>query len=246
MRYTGSKFRLSKHILPVILSYRQPGQLYVEPFVGSGSLFAKVDGPKIGSELNPYVVATLNAVAAGWVPPTDVSEAEYKAIKVNKDSYPPELVGFVGHACAFAGAWFETYARGGGQNYAREGSNKLVKTAAGLQGVVPIVACDYRKLSIPPASLVYCDPPYRQTDGRYKDAFDSDAFFQWVRKLSKRCTVLVSEYSAPGDFECVWEKEVTVRSTRLAGGSRVERLFKYDAPLATDSSDAKVFDKGEV
>ena len=32
MKYSGSKLRLSRHVLPIILADREPGQYYVEPF----------------------------------------------------------------------------------------------------------------------------------------------------------------------------------------------------------------------
>jgi len=34
MKYMGSKKRHAKELLPIILKDRQPGQWYVEPFVG--------------------------------------------------------------------------------------------------------------------------------------------------------------------------------------------------------------------
>ena len=54
MHYRGGKTRLCKKISAVIESYREPGQLYVEPFVGGGSVFAEVDNPRQGGELNNY------------------------------------------------------------------------------------------------------------------------------------------------------------------------------------------------
>lgn len=36
MKYLGSKARIAKEILPIILKDRKVGQYYVEPFVGGG------------------------------------------------------------------------------------------------------------------------------------------------------------------------------------------------------------------
>lgn len=36
MVYMGSKRRIAKYILPIMLSYRKEGQTWVEPFVGGG------------------------------------------------------------------------------------------------------------------------------------------------------------------------------------------------------------------
>ena len=61
--------------------------------------------------------------------------------------------------------------------------------------------------------MVYCDPPYAGTlkyDGR---EFDHEAFWEWVR--TRDYPVYVSEYNAPDDFVCVWEKGVP---KKMAGG----------------------------
>ena len=34
MKYQGSKNKIAKHILPIILKNRTPDQYYVEPFMG--------------------------------------------------------------------------------------------------------------------------------------------------------------------------------------------------------------------
>ena len=52
--------------------------------------------------------------------------------------------------------------------------------------------------------VVYCDPPYKNTDG-YGIQFDSDAFWEWVR--TRDYPVYVSEYQAPEDFVSIWNKE---------------------------------------
>ena len=38
MKYMGSKARIAKHILPMILKNRKEGQCYVEPFVGAANI----------------------------------------------------------------------------------------------------------------------------------------------------------------------------------------------------------------
>nr|WP_319571429.1 DNA adenine methylase [uncultured Draconibacterium sp.] len=45
MKYMGSKNRIAKHILPIILKNRT-NELYVEPFVGGANLIDKVDGER--------------------------------------------------------------------------------------------------------------------------------------------------------------------------------------------------------
>ena len=183
--------------------------------------------PKWGNEINTSIGMFYSALQNGWVPPKDVSEEEYKALRHAEDS---ALRGFVGMVCSFGGKWFGGYAResSGTQNYATFGHNVAMRTAPKLQDAV-ITWMDYKDMYIPDGSLVYCDPPYAGTSGYNKSKFDHDAFWQWVRDLSRRCTVFVSEYTAPADFECVWERE---RSCGLgdgkngSGSTRIERIFR--------------------
>ena len=42
MKYMGSKARIAKHILPIILKDRKPNQWYSEPFTGGANLIDKV------------------------------------------------------------------------------------------------------------------------------------------------------------------------------------------------------------
>lgn len=83
---------------------------------------------------------------------------------------------------------------------------------------------DYQSTAIMPDSVVYCDPPYRGTEG-YKTAFDYDRFYDWLR--SAPFPVYVSEYAMPDDFVQVWQKE---KICRLKGVQRIwtiERLFLH-------------------
>ena len=103
MQYIGSKRRISKHLLPHMLNDSRPaGQWWVEPFVGGANMIDKIDGLRLGSDINPYLIAMLKAVGRGWDPPTDVSREFYNQVRDNKDKYPPELVGFLGFGCSLA------------------------------------------------------------------------------------------------------------------------------------------------
>lgn len=44
MKYMGSKRRVAKYILPIMLAERKPDQWWVEPFVGGGNMIDKVEG----------------------------------------------------------------------------------------------------------------------------------------------------------------------------------------------------------
>ena len=61
----------------------------------------------------------------------------------------------------------------------------------------------------------------------YKDKFNHNCFWSWCRgKAAEGHKVFVSEYDAPDDFECVWEKEVNNSLTKNTGGKKgIEKLF---------------------
>jgi hypothetical protein len=71
---------------------------------------------------------------------------------------------------------------------------------------------DYSAITIPKNSLIYCDPPYKDTTAYSTSrGFDYPLFYDWCRSKSKEGhTVFVSEYSMPLDFKPIWSKSVTV------------------------------------
>jgi hypothetical protein len=153
-------------------------------------------------------------------------------IKAKKESFPPELVAFVGFLCSFGGKWFGGYARGNDtkgnpRNYCLESKNNILKQAEGLRGV-DFIHSSYNQLEIPSNSIIYCDPPYAGTT-KYKDGFDHNKFWNWCREKSKEGhKVFISEYNAPDDFECIWEMEVNSSLTKDTGSKKAtEKLFKY-------------------
>lgn len=234
MKYMGSKNRIAKHILPIILKDRKEHQWYVEPFVGGANMIDKVSGNRIGGEFNKYIAHMWNALVYGWTPKT-ISKVEYDFIKLNKDKFNNHLVGWVGVACSYSGKWFGGFAgevetKCGVRDYQSEAHKNLKKQIKNLQ-YVRFIHSSYELLEIPPQSIIYCDPPYEGTT-KYKDDFNHDDFWQWCRcKTIEGHTVFVSEYNAPDDFTCVWQQEVksSLSANGKSGGSKVsvEKLFVY-------------------
>ena len=236
MKYMGSKARIAKHILPIILKDRKDGQWYVEPFVGGANVIDKVDGNRIGCDINPYLIAILqhceqqksNELA------DKISEEEYNHIKNNKDSYSLVHVAHCGFNATFGAKWFGGYARARkSTGYDRDvicGKNNLVKQMPALKGVY-FISCSYDGLDVHPESIIYCDPPYEGTT-KYKDDFDHDKFWQWCReKCEEGHRVFVSEYNAPDDFVCVWSGELSVTVQKSGTKKATERLFVHKSQV---------------
>lgn len=227
MVYMGSKNRIAKELIPIITADLEEDMWYVEPFVGGCNMIDKVQHPlKLGADSNKYLIALLQYVQAGGVLPEHIDKDVYLRVKANPDEYDKWYTGFCGFIASRNGMFFSTYAgicntKQGERNYLREKRNNLLKQD--LSGI-KLECCSYDELVIPDNSVIYCDPPYNGTT-KYKDSFDSDAFWQWCRDKAKEGhTVYVSEYNAPEDFKCIWEKQI---NSNLGGTSKTatEKLF---------------------
>ena len=232
MKYMGSKRRIAKHILPIILKDREHLQWYVEPFVGGANMIDKVNGNRIGADINKHLISALKLIrdCPDCLPQdnTQFTEIDYSDIKKSPNN---KLYGYAGFALSYAGKWYGGWCRDGAgkRDYVAEAYRNAIRQSPKLNGV-SFYHSEYDKLVFPPASIIYCDPPYRGTT-RYKDHFDHGYFFNWCREQSiLGHKVFVSEYNAPDDFECVWEKEIVSSLTKETGSKKgVEKLFKLKA-----------------
>lgn len=222
MQYAGGKHQIAKHVVDILNQHRN-GRLYIEPFIGALNIFSKMDDPKIGSDANSDLIDLWLALRNGWQPPTHVTESQYLTLK----GYPPSpLRTFVGFACSFSGKFFHGYARDGtNRNYASNAIRGIRDKLKGIQRAT-IQACGYEVYAGTTNALIYCDPPYANT-GVFK-GFDSEKFWAWATTMSKTNTVIVSEFTAPPDWQCIWEKQIR-RSLRKNGGqSMTEKLFIHE------------------
>lgn len=231
----GSKNRFAKELLPIILKDRKPNQWYVEPFVGGANMIDKVDGNRLGADFNEYLAEMWLSLTDGWTPKEHYTKEEYMDIKNNKENYPKYLVGYVGINCSYSGKWFGGYAgvtktKQGIRDYQKEAFNNVEKQLKDLRNVV-FKYSDYKDLRLPSNCIIYCDPPYEGTT-KYKDDFNHNEFWEWCRQKSKEGNqVFISEYNAPKDFKCVWEKQAksSLSANGKIGGNKVstEKLFVY-------------------
>jgi DNA adenine methylase len=234
MKYMGSKLRFKKEILPIILSAREKDQSYVEPFAGGMNMISEVDGNRIANDIHYYLIEMWKKLIEGWIP-EKISKDEYLKIKNYPNNYHPSLVGWAGFNCSYSGKWFGGFAGevrtkiGTTRDYQIEALNNVIKQVEKMKGV-KFYNKSFSELELPQSSIVYCDPPYQGTTG-YMNKFDHECFWRWVRDISKQGhSVFVSEYNAPDDFLCIWEKEAksSLSSNGRIGGSKtsIERLFK--------------------
>jgi DNA adenine methylase len=246
MKYMGSKSRIAKHITPFVFKHFEYGMTYVEPFVGGLNMMDKTPPTtttKIASDINPYLISMWNELQNGWMPPEFISRDEYNDVRTDYNTkggkYPSHFIGYVGFSGSYGGRFFDGgYAgitktksgKGKSRNYPFEAYNNITKQIPKLNNI-DFTCGSYDDLDLKGLDcVIYCDPPYKGTKEYSNSGFDSDKFWDWCNEQIK-CghQVFVSEYEAPSDWVCVWEKTVSssLRANGIIKGDKksVERLF---------------------
>jgi DNA adenine methylase len=237
MKYVGSKDRLSKDLKPIIQSYiTEETTGYFEPFVGGANMIDKIEcKKKIGSDIHKYLIAVLNELSKGWIPPEDLDEITYKDIQKNYNKYPDYLVGYAGFQLSYGGKWFGGYRRDkiGKRNYSQEAYKNTIKQIPNLKDI-KFINKDFRELPLDKIKgfVIYCDIPYRGTTKYHTNEFPYEEFYSWVKTASIYNTVLISEYDMPAEFICIWSKEVKTlldsnKTSSDDTNTRIERLYTY-------------------
>lgn len=150
--------------------------------------------------------------------------------------YSQEYVALIGYCASYGGRYFDGgFARNSRLDDRNASSIKyknnlknLMKQAPYLTGINFLCKDykDYLGLNIKNA-LFYLDPPYKGTKQYSKQNINYDEFYIFCRELSKNNIVIISEYSMPDDFKCIWEKErkVQQKSDREKADKAIEKLF---------------------
>ena len=244
MKYMGSKNRIAKHILPIILKDRKENQYYVEPFVGGANMIDKVNGLRIGTDINPYLIELFKGLQKGRALIFDIPKTLYDKARTeynNKTTNEFDLftIAWIGYMASANGRFFEGgYSGisktkiGTSRNYINESISNIQKQVSRIQNI-HFVCSSYENLDIPKNSIIYCDIPYKNSKQySFSKDFDYDKFWNWAREKAKQGhQIFISEYNAPDDFECLWQQEVksSLSANGITGGNKVsiEKLFKY-------------------
>lgn len=241
MKYMGSKSRIAKYILPIILKDRKPAQCYVEPFCGGCNMIDKVDGFRIANDNNPYLIAMWKSLINGWIPPVRIERNLYNEVREcynrHTDAFALDYIGWVGFMGSFNGRFFDGGYSGhsvggkcGQRDYISEQIRNTLSQVENLKEV-DFVWSDYKKLYIPDKSIIYCDPPYKGVK-KYSYSINHDEFWEWCRKkVQDGNQVFVSEYNAPDDFMCIWERPLKTSINQTVTKHAVERLFVHKSQI---------------
>lgn len=228
MKYMGSKNRIAKYIIPIMLKYRKNNDIWVEPFVRGGNVIDKIEGKRVGADSNKYVIEALLAIRdfVDYLPKNnkEFTEEDYNKLRKNDDYV---FKGYTGFSFSYSGKWLGGWRRDGlnKRDYVEEAYKNAIKQSPNLQGV-KFANKNYKDLIIPENSLIYCDPPYQDTT-KYKDRFNHNEFWCWCKDMSKKgYVVFVSEYKAPEGFRCLWQGSIVSSLTKDTGSKQgIEKLF---------------------
>lgn len=246
--YHGGKQRIGKRLSQVIVDESlviasNKGITidgYCEPFCGMLGVYQyipqlyKKNGlilNYLAGDINNNVIMMWKDTQKGWIPPTIVTEEQYNQIKNSIDCSAEK--GYVGHQYSFKGQQFKAYAPKYGKKIdSTSASNKVVKISNQLS-TVEFSNCDYTQYSNLKNYVIYCDPPYSNTQCVYYDGldikkFDNKKFWDWCIDMSKHNIVFVSEYSAPDDVKLIWShtSNLTTNSHKTKK-SRTEKLYSF-------------------
>ena len=235
MKYMGGKSKIAKDILPIILDGRREEQWYIEPFCGGLGTFDKVTGNRLACDNNKYLIAMWQGLQQNKERPIYITKELYSDARTefnNKTNikFSDFEIGWIGWMASFNGRFFDGGYSGtvGKRDYINEQIRNTEKQIPLIKGAV-FESGDYRETSMfyPDNSIIYCDIPYKDTK-QYatSKSFDYGSFYNWCRNMKHHGhRVFISEYDAPKDFTCVWEKEVTNSMNSTITYRPTERLY---------------------
>lgn len=230
--------------MPFITKYLDEDRYYIEPFCGGCNIIDKVKHEKrIANDINNYLIAMWKFLV--WYNfdfPKEISKESYsrnryifnqRGFKGNGDLSDEAMIGWIGFMGSFNGRFFDGGYSGHdvkGRDYIREQIKNTLSQVDTLKGVE--FSCgSYDNIKIPENSVIYCDPPYQDTK-QYSTSknFNHELFWQWCRQMTKDGNdVLVSEYQAPNDFVCIWQKQVTNAMNTNKTYKPTEKLFIHES-----------------
>ena len=112
MKYMGSKNRIAKDILDIILKDRTENQYYVEPFVGGANMIDKVTGNRIGADKNLYIIEMWKGLQNNIdkqlkIPKELYTKARNEYNNKTNIDFDNFLIGWIGWMGSFNGRFFD-------------------------------------------------------------------------------------------------------------------------------------------
>ncbi len=236
MKYLGGKHQIGEKISNFIIkdSKKTTFDTYLEPFCGSLGVFKHMTNKGfkkcIASDIQPDIIKLWNEVKMEKLKiPSKISEKKYHEYKKLKS--PNSLKAIAGFGLSYGGKYFSGYSQNAVGNSNR---NFLSEFKNSIESIRPLIKnAEFYNKSYkdwnPKKMVIYCDPPYKNTEkyGAVAD-FDHSEFWDIMRDWSRYNAVYISEETAPKDFVSVWsiKKRRTLDSNNRF--YRIEKLFVYN------------------
>ena len=83
----------------------------------------------------------------------------------------------------------------------------------------------YDEVQIEGNAVIYCDPPYKGTEG-YNVEFDHQRFYAWIKRQT--VPVIISEYDMPSEFPVIAERPHRSRLSATSNNFVMERLYGWN------------------
>ncbi len=233
MAYLGGKATGSNHIIKILNNKVFDGMSYIEPFCGYCHILRRIKNKSSYtiSDSNDLLIILLKHIQESSKEHPSISEEEYKKLRAHPESDPLRAA-YAAFTYSYNGKFFAGYVGSKERDYPSERKryydrlhdNEVFQEATIRQGSYTI----YNGQNTDGA-LIYCDPPYEATEA-YRNEFDSEEFWNWVRKMSKKNIVFVSEYKAPPDFICIGQqsKRQTV-AAKAKTRRRLESVYVHES-----------------
>jgi DNA adenine methylase len=238
MAYLGGKATSAIHILSILNNPVFDNFDYIEPFCGYCHILRRVENKSSYtiSDNNEYLITLLKHIQKTKGEHPVISKSEYEELKKNPKKNKLRAA-YAAFTYSFNGKFFGSYfakSKNGSRFYAKERKHyydKLHDNESFHKAKISFT--DYSKYKDVEGKLIYCDPPYEGT-AEYHSEFDSAKFWEFVRDLSKKNYVFVSEYKAPDDFVCVQQqkKRQTVSGGRGVTRKKQEKVFVHESKLS--------------
>jgi DNA adenine methylase len=248
MKYLGGKHGIGKLISEFMINNCPPNNVdgYIEPFCGSLGVFKNMTNQNynkyIASDIQPDLIEMWQKIQDNSLKiPTEISEETYNKLKNTKS--PNAMKAVAGFGLSFGGKFFAGYAQKWAGN---SGRNFLKEFKTSIDKIKPTITKDnvyfYNKSYLdyqPYNMLIYCDPPYKSTQGYSTGDFDHELFWNTMRKWSKNNCVFISEESAPSDFKVVWKRKKRRTLDKNNRFHRFEKLYSYKPTITNKNTKKK-------
>lgn len=210
--YHGGKIRFSKPIsgfihkfvLKYIEEFNFKPTSYIEPFCGMCSIMYRLIPLFEDSDINlKYNANDINIslilmwsqlINNKWIPSKNCTKKKYYEIINNTEDSPDKA--YLSSICSFRGIYCGAYFKHK-QSKIDHNRNRVLKYGDLFrENNVKFSYGDYTQYSNAKNAIIYCDPPYNNTECRYLEKFDFNKFVEWCRKMTRKNNiVLVSSYN---------------------------------------------------